>query len=196
VIFSISPSSNSYSWRDAAVSFSKFSSLFTPPSIRITYLTRAHFIQKWTGIFSPCLYAFSTFLCAFSQTSSSKVPSSVNQGLYLQITFKQSFNCCLVTQVSPCNKKWCMSERKGWTLHWFCPILSHFQNYPSGPVRAPAVVIYKLDLGDCNQKRLGDYQLVLNSHFIKDHFCFLWAAFLQRAFGQKKHAKYYMSRLH
>jgi hypothetical protein len=123
--FSISPVCNLYSWRDATVSFSKFPSLLSLPSIRIKDLTRVHVIQKWTGIFSPCLYVFSTFLCAHSQTSSSTVPSSENQGLYSQITSKQSFNCCLETQAPPHNKKWCMSERKGWTLHWFCPILSH-----------------------------------------------------------------------
>jgi hypothetical protein len=31
----------------------------------------------------------------------------------------------LETWPPPHNKKWCTSERKGWTLHWFCPILSH-----------------------------------------------------------------------
>jgi hypothetical protein len=94
VMSSISPSFNVYSWWDSTVSFSNFSSLLSPPSVRITDLTRAHVTQKWTSIFSPCLYAFSTFLHAHSQTSSSKVPSSGNQGLYSQITSKQSFNYC------------------------------------------------------------------------------------------------------
>jgi hypothetical protein len=71
------------------------------------------------------LYVFSTFLYACSQTSSSKVPSSWHQGLYSQFTAKQSFKCCLETWAPPHNKKWCTSERKGWTLPWFCPILSH-----------------------------------------------------------------------
>jgi hypothetical protein len=114
---------------------------FSLPNIRITDLTRAHVIQKWTG------YLFSLSVCLFlhalSQTSSSKVLSSGNQGLYTQITSTQSFYCCLETWAPPHNKKWFTSERKDWTLHWFCLILSHlppmwgsprhFQNYPSGP---------------------------------------------------------------
>jgi hypothetical protein len=62
--------------------------------------------------------------------------------------------------------------------------------------RVLAVAIYWLDLDDWSQKRWGDYQIVLNSHFIEDHFCFLWTVFSQRAFGQKKHAKYCVSMLH
>jgi hypothetical protein len=167
VIFSISPASNSCSWRDATVSFSKFSSLLCPPSIRIKDLTRAHVIQKWTGIFSSCVYAFSTFLHACSQTSSSKVPSLGSQGLYSQITSKQFFKCCLETWAPPHNKKWCMSERKHWTLHWFYPILSHLP--PSVWVstslsklsfrslfRAPAIAVYWQDMGDWSQKWWGE----------------------------------------
>jgi hypothetical protein len=48
---------------------------------------------------------------------------------------------------------------------------SFFHSFFSVPLLL--VAIYWLDLGDWSQKRWEDYRVVLNSHFIEDHFCFL-----------------------
>jgi hypothetical protein len=72
----------------------------------------------------------------------------------------------------PHNKKWCMSERKCWTLHWFCPVFltylllwvssRHFQNSPSGPCLGDKCnAIHWWNLDDRTQKRWGNYWVLL-----------------------------------
>jgi hypothetical protein len=55
--------------------------------------------------------------------------------------------------------------------------------------------IYWQNLGDQSWKRWGDYWVLLNSQFNEVYIAF-YKLLLHRAFGQKRHAKYYKSRLH
>jgi hypothetical protein len=57
----------------------------------------------------------------------------------------------LETRAPPYNKKWRTSGRKGWTLNWFCPILSHL----------PPSVRVSVSLSKLSFRSLFRHQLLL-----------------------------------